>query len=90
MQLLKQPKKQKLTKAMDLVRHDVISIENFLVFPNLFKFFGFDFRPLFWSVPSENKRDMRTIEDVQADIQAKKKMKLSQTVTSDGQHPSTE
>lgn len=25
---------------------------------------------------------MRTIEDVQADIQAKKKMKLSQTVTS--------
>lgn len=33
------------------------------------------------SVPSENKRDNRTIEDVQADIQAKKKMKLSQTVT---------
>lgn len=33
------------------------------------------------SVPSENKRDNRTIEDVQADIQAKKKMKLSQAVT---------
>lgn len=33
-------------------------------------------------VPSENKRDMRTIEDVQADLQAKKKIKLSQASTS--------
>ncbi|XP_031638301.1 sperm-associated antigen 7 [Contarinia nasturtii] len=33
-------------------------------------------------VPSENKRDMRTIEDVQADLQAKKKMRLSQATTS--------
>lgn len=42
------------------------------------------------SVPSENKRDMRTIEDVQADIQAKKKMKLSHTVTTVDQPPNTE
>lgn len=27
------------------------------------------------SVPSANKKDVRTIEDVQADIQAKKKLK---------------
>lgn len=43
-----------------------------------------------FSVPSKNKRDMRTIEDVQADIQAKKKMKLSQTVTSSEQLPNTQ
>lgn len=37
---------------------------------------------ILFSVPSENKRDMRTIEDVQADLQAKKKLKLSQASTS--------
>lgn len=41
-------------------------------------------------VPSENKRDMRTIEDVQADIQAKKKMKLSQSTTSTIENPNTD
>lgn len=44
----------------------------------------------FFSVPSENKRDLRTIEVVQADIQAKKKMKLSQTITSVDQQPNIE
>lgn len=34
------------------------------------------------SVPSENKRDNRTIEDVQADLQAKKRMKLTQAAAS--------
>ena len=34
------------------------------------------------TVPSENKRDLRTIEAVQADLQAKKKMKLSQASSS--------
>lgn len=32
-------------------------------------------------VPSANKRDVRSIEDVQADLKAKKKMKLSQAST---------
>lgn len=41
-------------------------------------------------VPSENKRDNRTIEDVQAEIQAKKKLKLSQTSSSIIETPSTE
>lgn len=56
---------------MDSVRHDNINIYFPQARSNRFV--------LFVSVPSENKRDMRTIEDVQADIQAKKKLKLSQT-----------
>lgn len=34
-----------------------------------------------FSVPSANKRDVRSIEAVQADLKAKKKMKLSQAAT---------
>lgn len=41
-------------------------------------------------VPSENKRDLRTIEDVQADLQAKKRMKLSQATKSTQDNPCTE
>lgn len=37
---------------------------------------------IFLPVPSENKRDVRTIENVQAEIQAKKKLKLSQATAS--------
>lgn len=40
-------------------------------------------------VPSENKRDIRTIEDVQAELQAKKKLKLSQASSSTNETPST-
>lgn len=36
---------------------------------------------IYVSVPSANKRDVRSIEDVQADLKAKKKMKLSQAAT---------
>lgn len=68
---LKQPKRLKRTRAMDLV----CLIENIESGPNVY------IRTILISVPSENKRDNRTIEDVQADIQAKKKMKLSQAVT---------
>lgn len=41
-------------------------------------------------VPSENKRDNRTIEDVQAEIQAKKKFKLSQAAKSVDQSSTAE
>lgn len=68
---LKQPKRLKRTRAMDLV----CLIEIIESGPRVY------IRIILISVPSENKRDNRTIEDVQADIQAKKKMKLSQTVT---------
>lgn len=43
----------------------------------------------FFLVPSENKRDNRTIEDVQAEIQAKKKLKLSQASSSTNETPNT-
>lgn len=68
---LKQPKRLKRTRAMDLV----CLIEIIESGPSVY------IRIILISVPSENKRDNRTIEDVQADIQAKKKMKLSQAVT---------
>lgn len=38
---------------------------------------------MFLAVPSANKKDMRTIENIQADIQAKKKQKLLHTATSE-------
>lgn len=36
-----------------------------------------------FAVPSANKKDMRTIENIQADIQAKKKQRLMQTAPHD-------
>lgn len=68
----------------------LISIDNICSFGYKFKLKSICCCCCFFSVPSENKRDLRTIEDVQADIQAKKKMKLSQTVTTVDQQPNTE
>lgn len=34
-----------------------------------------------FTVPSENKRDCRSIEDVQAELREKKKLRLMQTAT---------
>lgn len=34
-------------------------------------------------VPSKNKKDVRTIENIQADIQAKKRLKLAQSSETD-------
>lgn len=87
MQQSRQLKKRKPTRTMDSVRlHDANAWNLYILHANLNRF---DFVVV--SVPSENKRDMRTIEDVQADIQAKKKMKLSQTtVTTVDQQPKVE
>lgn len=38
---------------------------------------------IFFSVPSENKKDVRSIEQTLADIQSKKRQKVSHTPTPD-------
>ena len=45
-----------------------------------FQFFHVKF---FFSVPSENKRDRRTVEQVLADTRAKKKLKTDHPTSSD-------
>lgn len=68
----KQLEKQNQTKAMDSVglldfgRKREIPVINHGSFP----------------VPSKNKRDVRTIENIQADIQAKKRLRLAQSTES--------
>lgn len=77
MQLLRLPRKRKVTRVTDLVS---------FTRSRRMKLIKFQCESIFL-VPSENKRDMRTIEDVQADLQAKKKMKLSQATTSTIHNP---
>lgn len=71
------PKKQNRTRAMVSVSY-IISPEpisnQFLFIVALLLFHC--------AVPSANKKDVRTIEDVQADIQAKKKLKITHATTS--------
>lgn len=38
---------------------------------------NFSFSIIFYTVPSENKKDIRSIEQTMADIQAKKRLKLT-------------
>lgn len=66
----------KQTKAMALVWADREPCHETIILAEIDKHFIFF---AFFVVPSANKKDMRTIENIQADIQAKKKQKLMHT-----------